>query len=674
MECVQHKKFALSHVMTALDIATSPHNENRYNFVVYNVSLTMWKIVQPFLREDRARHFLPEMQRTCDALESVGLKDKDWRIMFLSATGFCFEDDKQNKAASDAVDKAILYSEEKLNAVFEEENGLFEESKKYTVETEEIMSAIRAREIWEESKLKKTKIDPDAPESEELKGDAIDQPEQSEENEETIPLEGLAAEDFTLLKEKLEKVQQNKAVVEEKTRDCVERKLKRQEALYRLYMQRIQVNPGDAKAIQGKPNVDKMIRAKVLSQLQCIRSGVVPDNQVAATLQQLVTSLEAVPMTPEVSESLTDICRLAWNLNHRDIAIKSCEFAETEKNVNPLLRSKIDVCKALKIVADIAFESANEILEQRLTLKQTEGYVVERRIEAIKILERVITIVMTRCDDYIFLQEVCVAIWNTGYTLVEPHLRKHVVRAFQLATSALEQISSPLQKLRSQMHFELAKAEEANEFIGKALEEGKKALYCDYGELDPDYGANGEDPMTIVLPDLNRFRVMDKHIKPFVSLLTLRSDVYSHPDNVEDQILLLLQQAKESVSKTFQIDMISKALMRMKAAIENASDLNDPESDTSSVVSKVQSFNVPETDLSDIKDTLVVNRDGNYEEFTDLTQKRITIMSTIARMAHKYKQYKIIQVAALNVLKYIFRPKQKYITKTKTCSNKTTFG
>ena len=122
MECIFEKKFALNRVMKALDIATLPANENRYNFVVYNVSITLWNIVQPFLRENRAKHFLPEMQRTCDALEAVKLKDKDWLIMFLSATAFCLEDDNQNKAASDAVDKAILYSEEKLKIVIEEEN------------------------------------------------------------------------------------------------------------------------------------------------------------------------------------------------------------------------------------------------------------------------------------------------------------------------------------------------------------------------------------------------------------------------------------------------------------------------------------------------------------------------------------------------------------------------
>ena len=119
MACINEKKFALSRVMLALDIATHPENAIRYNFIVFNVSLILWKIVQPFLRENRARHFLPEMQRTCDALGAVGLKDKDWRIMYLSATGFCLEDDKQNKAASDAIDKAIVYSEEILNTVIE---------------------------------------------------------------------------------------------------------------------------------------------------------------------------------------------------------------------------------------------------------------------------------------------------------------------------------------------------------------------------------------------------------------------------------------------------------------------------------------------------------------------------------------------------------------------------
>ena len=366
--------------MSALDIATLPENSFRYRFLVYNISLVLWKIINPFLRSQRAKHFLPEMQKTCSALEAVNESDMDWRVLILSATAFCLEDDKQNKAASDLVDKALEFAEKELAKVVEEEDRLLEESKKSAQETEVIMSAIRQREEWEDSRFKKKKIDPDAPEEETVE----------EEEQELPPLEGLAAEEFEVLRRKMEKVQGIKMVVEEQARVCTERRQRRQEGIYRLYMQRIQVNPGDAKGVQGRASVEKVIRAKTLTQLQCIISGIIPEKDIEVTLQQLVTSLEAVPMSPDISETLLDICRIAWSVNIRDLAIKACVLAETEKNLTPLLRSKIDVCKALKIVADISFDCANEILEQRLTVKQTEGYAVERRIEAIKILERVL--------------------------------------------------------------------------------------------------------------------------------------------------------------------------------------------------------------------------------------------------------------------------------------------
>ena len=122
--------------MSALDIATLPENAFRYKFLVYNISLVVWKIVNPFLRSQRAKHFLAEMQKSCSALEGVDDNDKDWRVLFLSATAFVLEDDKQNKPASDLVDKALEYAEQKLAEVVEEETSLTEESKKSASETE----------------------------------------------------------------------------------------------------------------------------------------------------------------------------------------------------------------------------------------------------------------------------------------------------------------------------------------------------------------------------------------------------------------------------------------------------------------------------------------------------------------------------------------------------------
>jgi tetratricopeptide (TPR) repeat protein len=426
-------------------------------------------------------------------------------------------------------------------------------------------------------------------------------------------------------------------------------------------MQRIQVSPADAKTIQAKPNIDKSIRAKTLAQLQCVVSAIIPEKDVSPALELLYSQLDSQAMAPAIAESMLDIARVAWLFNCRDLAIKSCAKAETEKNLSPLLRCKIDVCKALKIVADIAFDSANEILQQRLTIKQTEGYAVERRIEAIKILERVLTIIVARCDDNCFLQEICVNVWNIGYVLLQPHLRKFILRTLQLASSALERICSPLQQLRAQIYLELSKAEEQNDFISKALEEGQKALNSDYGELNPAV-STGDDPKLVVPPDLDRFRILDKNLKPFISLLTMRCDVYNQPSGTEDQVLLLIQQAKESSSKSFQIDMLSKATMRMRLAMENNPEMNHSDSDSLSVTSKMQSFAVPETPLEEIAAAVKTLREGAaYNEFKNLVHKRVNILATLAHLAHSHRHDKIVQATAPGVLRFNWDPTDSHV-------------
>ena len=129
------------------------------------------------------------------------------------------------------------------------ENGLLEEAIKVLRKQKKSCPLSGPEKCGEESKSKIGKIDPDAdPDSEALDENAIDPSKESQEDQDqNPPLEGLAAEDFEVLKKKLNKIQLNKALVEEKARDCSERRLKRQEAIFKLYMQRIQVNPGDAK-------------------------------------------------------------------------------------------------------------------------------------------------------------------------------------------------------------------------------------------------------------------------------------------------------------------------------------------------------------------------------------------------------------------------------------------
>lgn len=62
-------------------------------------------------------------------------------------------------------------------------------------------------------------------------------------------------------------------------------------------------------------------------------------------------------------------------------------------------------------------------------------------------------------------------IWNTGLPLLQPDWRTHIKRAFNSAARALEVISSPLHRLRVQLHLEAAKCDAAEDSLIKASQE-----------------------------------------------------------------------------------------------------------------------------------------------------------------------------------------------------------
>jgi hypothetical protein len=114
-ENIRQKKIALTEVLDAIAVASSPENLLRYKFLVFNVSATGWSILCPFIRAGRAKYFVNEVSTVSNALETSNDVDVNWRIMFLSAMATCLQDDGQNKAASDAIDKAILHKDKMLS-------------------------------------------------------------------------------------------------------------------------------------------------------------------------------------------------------------------------------------------------------------------------------------------------------------------------------------------------------------------------------------------------------------------------------------------------------------------------------------------------------------------------------------------------------------------------------
>merc|ERR1711865_13776 len=121
-----------------------------------------------------------------------------------------------------------------------------------------------------------------------------------------------------------------------------------------------------------------------------------------------------------------------------------------------------------------------------------EALRLSRRVEALKVLERALT-AARRTGDCNLIQEGCVLAWNLGLDLLQPHLRKHVHRLFSAAASALEEIQSPLTRLRAQLHMEVAKCEVAADFLAKAGTQVNKAIGMDYGVIQPDEEGTEEE-------------------------------------------------------------------------------------------------------------------------------------------------------------------------------------
>lgn len=88
-DSITKRKFALSQMIIAVDVATAPQNVPKYNSVVYDTSLSFWDVVRLFLSVGRAKHFTVEVCRMSAALEKCDDSDMAWRIMYLSAAAFC---------------------------------------------------------------------------------------------------------------------------------------------------------------------------------------------------------------------------------------------------------------------------------------------------------------------------------------------------------------------------------------------------------------------------------------------------------------------------------------------------------------------------------------------------------------------------------------------------------
>ncbi|OQR85467.1 hypothetical protein ACHHYP_11792 [Achlya hypogyna] len=246
--------------------------------------------------------------------------------------------------------------------------------------------------------------------------------------------------------------------------------------------------------------------------------------------------------------------------------VRVCEHLVTEsKRVSARARILVDVLKCFVHLLDKADAG-------KLDARQREAARLSHHVEGVKLLERSLT-AAKRVGDPHLMQDICIYAWNVALPLLEPHLRKHVHRLFQTATSLLEELDSPLVMLRAQMHLETAKCEMKCDYLAKACVHVNKAIMLDYGESGPgsDEHAAATKPKTPASAEAPRLaaRPFDKFLLPMKRVLDLKSNLYGEPDAVEDQALIYVEQSKESHDKHMKLTWLNKAMTLLDPVVDS---------------------------------------------------------------------------------------------------------
>jgi hypothetical protein len=179
------------------------------------------------------------------------------------------------------------------------------------------------------------------------------------------------------------------------------------------------------------------------------------------TVDQSISN-KKVKISPSIlAECYIEIARVAYRTNCIDIATTCYQKAITETQVELRVKVKLDLYRAtvlsttpvISITTDQDLTSIHRLQEKDVEVKQFAN-----KFEALRILERILSISSSQLNDEALSIEICTSIWNTGLVFLQPHLRQYIYRVFTVAVNYLSSIDCCLlYQLRTQFHFEIAK-------------------------------------------------------------------------------------------------------------------------------------------------------------------------------------------------------------------------
>lgn len=642
---------ATAEILEAVEVARLQNNIPRYKFIVFNATVAFWNIAREFVRPGRGQFFASDFSKIVNALEQQDDPDKYWRITMLSAASICADDEKNLKNGCEFMDKAIALLEGMLAVTLGEETQMTTVSDACKAEVDAAMNAFRQIEDREELLRKPRKIDPDLPDDDEYYTKPIEYP----------PLQGLAAEGFNHVKELLDVAQSKRADIETKLRAVIDRKNGQFAYLVRLYRERIAIAPADSKKILALPQVVKDVQLFCMVQLQSILSNAIPEKEIDATWQHCIKKLQDSPASESRSETLLDFSRAAWLLKQHEIAKRCMDIMQASNpTMSRTLRAKLDICEALLLIHNIDSNTREVVKKQLMSTKQIEGFKSSKRLEAIKLLERTISTTASILEDKFLLYEMCTILWNILIPFLSRRLRLKVQFALRTIANVLDELTADaLPLLRSQVHYELSLAEEAADFAGIALTEVQKAYALDFGGIA---AANPSDAVSPLDSDLlNMNRLMDQFLTPFLKSMTLRIDVYASPSEAENQAILWLQQAKESSSKPFVRDMITKTTILVIEEIvdrtANTTQLQGEDAgpiDWSLIMMKKGKLSVSELTMTELESIFQPDFSTLKSDFSYSYQRVFQILFNLIRLSFSAQDVNILTHAYFRMMKFKF--------------------
>ncbi|KAL4435549.1 hypothetical protein ABPG74_020325 [Tetrahymena malaccensis] len=339
-----------------------------------------------------------------------------------------------------------------------------------------------------------------------------------------------------------------------------------QDQLLRLRIHLCKENPAQLgnikKEIESNKEDDR--GWKLLLTLQMMKSGLILEAQIEKELINVINSMSSsiLPgnemaqtnkLAPIILERLAEAGRIALHHNLINIADSITSFLSR-------VRQPVQVLQEYN-KAELRIKKAGPLIDNktgmRLNQVQIKMQEVDRRIEALKILEKAIgNNKNSRYLDSDLVYDGAVLIWNISLPFLNATYRQHVVKAFTIACDYLEKIQSNDHALRVNFHLELAKSELAEENPNKAGVHIRKALQLDYSiPLAKVKNLVKEDQDKSLYQ-----RPYERYLKSLQDKINLKQNQNAEAKTVVEKVILDLENAMNQKQEGTKIDILQKCL------------------------------------------------------------------------------------------------------------------